>query len=126
MQFEGELVMGIVSLILQGLLGLGFLMFGLMKFGAKQMVDDFNRYGLSSGFRMLTGSLEIIGAALIIAGFWNSQLIGFGSLLMIVIMIGAIFTHLRIKDPASKTVMPIVLLAFGLVVLLYNWSDFLG
>lgn len=118
--------MGIVSFILQGLLGLGFLMFGLMKFGAKQMVDEFQRFGLSSGFRVITGLLEIIVAALVIVGYWNSKFAGLGGLLIVLIMLGAIFTHLKAKDAASKTLMPIILMILGLIVLLLNWSALVG
>ena len=38
--------MHIFSVINQSVLGIGFLMFGLMKFGSKQMVDEFKRYQL--------------------------------------------------------------------------------
>ena len=47
--------MTVLSIILQGILGLGFLMFGFMKFGSKQMVEGFKRYGYPGGFRVFTG-----------------------------------------------------------------------
>jgi putative oxidoreductase len=114
--------MSIVSIVIQGLLGLGFLMFGVMKFGSKQMVDEFKRYGMSSGFRVLTGLLEIAAAALVVSGIWNEKLAAWGGLLIVVIMLGAIATHIKMKDAGSKMGMPIVLLVLGLIVLLLNWS----
>jgi putative oxidoreductase len=42
--------MAILTMVLQIILGIGFLMFGFMKFGSKQMVDEFKRYGFPGGF----------------------------------------------------------------------------
>ncbi|ANY67368.1 hypothetical protein BBD42_13460 [Paenibacillus sp. BIHB 4019] len=118
--------MSIVSIVIQVLLGLGFLMFGLMKLGSKQMVDEFKRYGLPSGVRLFTGVAEIAAAALVVVGIWYSGLAAWGSLLIVVIMAGAIATHLKVKDPGSKMGMPLVLLVLGLIVLLLNWSALAG
>lgn len=115
--------MSILSIILQVLLGLGFLMFGFMKFGSKQMVDEFGRYGLPGGFRVFTGLIEIIAAALVILGIWNTQLAAWGGLLIIATMAGAILTHIKVKDPANKMMMPIVLFILGLIVLLINFGS---
>ncbi|MEK4563787.1 DoxX family protein [Alkalihalobacillus sp. FSL R5-0424] len=112
--------MTILSIILQGVLGLGFLMFGFMKFGSKQMVDDFGRYGYSGGFRIFTGLVEVVAAIILIVGIWNTQLAAWGGLLVVVTMLGAIFTHIKIKDSASQLMMPIVLFVLGLIVLLLN------
>ncbi|MBW7456389.1 DoxX family protein [Paenibacillus sepulcri] len=118
--------MDIFSIVLQIVLALGFLMFGFMKFGSKQMVDEFARYQLSSGFRVFTGLVEVAGAALMIIGIWYDQIAAIGGLVLTVTMIGAIITHLRVKDPASKTGMPIILLILALVVLFLNWGALFG
>jgi putative oxidoreductase len=41
-------------------------------------------------------------------------------------MLGAIFTHIKIKDPAKKMMMPIILLILGLAVSLINIGYLLG
>ncbi|MDQ0873412.1 putative oxidoreductase [Paenibacillus sp. V4I3] len=109
--------MNTAVIIIQIILALGFLMFGAMKFGSKQMVDEFTRYGMPQWFRVITGLLEIAGAALLVAGIWNDSLIVIGGLLLAVIMAGAVITHLRIKDPVSKIGMPIILFILTLAVL---------
>lgn len=109
--------MNTVAIIIQIVLALGFLMFGAMKLGSKQMVDEFTRYGMPQWFRVITGLLEIAGAALLVAGIWNNSLVVYGGLLLTVIMVGAVITHLRIKDPVSKIGMPIILIILTLVVL---------
>ncbi|MCY9666048.1 DoxX family protein [Paenibacillus alginolyticus] len=110
--------MSIAAIIIQIVLALGFLMFGASKLGSKQMVDEFTRYGMPQWFRVITGLLEIAGAALLVAGIWNDRLVVFGGWLLVVIMVGAVITHLRIKDPVSKIGMPVILIILTLVVLL--------
>jgi putative oxidoreductase len=41
-------------------------------------------------------------------------------------MIGAIFTHIKMKDTTKEMMMPIILLILGLVVLLINFGSLLG
>ncbi|NQX60038.1 DoxX family protein [Paenibacillus qinlingensis] len=115
--------MHILSVVLQSILGIGFLLFGLMKFGGKQMVDEFKRYRLSSSARVFTGLVEVISAAIIIIGIWIDPYAELGGLLIAVTMIGAIFTHLvRVKDPASKVMMPFILLILAIAVISLNWN----
>lgn len=112
--------MEILSIILQVLLGLGFLMFGYMKFGSKQMVEGFKHYGYPGWFRVFTGLVELISAALVIAGIWNETLAAWGGLFIVGTMIGAILTHIKMKDAFKNMMMPIILLILGLIVLLIN------
>lgn len=118
--------MGVLSIILQVILGLGFLMFGFMKFGSKQMVEGFKHYGYPGWFRVFTGLAEVVSAVLVIAGIWNERLAAWGGLFIVVTMIGAVFTHIKIKDTVKQMMMPIILLILGLVVLLINFGFLLG
>ncbi|MGM0835434.1 MAG: DoxX family protein [Bacillota bacterium] len=117
--------MGVLSIILQVILGLGFLMFGILKFGSKQMVDEFGRYGYPGAFRIFTGLVEVIAAVLVITGIWNEKLAAWGGLFIVGTMLGAIFTHFKVKDSVNKMMMPIVLLILGLIVLLINFGSML-
>jgi putative oxidoreductase len=60
--------MHILSIVLQSILGIGFLMFGFPKFGSKQLVDEFKRYKMSSAMRIFTGMVEVVSAAIVIIG----------------------------------------------------------
>lgn len=115
-----------ITVILQIILGLGFIMFGLMKFNSAQMVEGFKHYGYSPAFRIFTGVVELIAAALLIAGIWNGTLAAIGALLVVGTMIGAIFTHIKVKDSFKDMSMPIILLILGAVVLVLNISHLLG
>ncbi|WP_312092650.1 DoxX family protein [Niallia sp.] len=117
--------MTVLSIILQVLLGLGFLMFGFMKLGSKQMVEGFKHYGYPGWFRVFTGLVELISAVFVIVGIWNETLATWGGLLIVVTMIGAIITHIKIKDTVKSMVMPIILLICGLIIFLINFESLL-
>jgi uncharacterized membrane protein YphA (DoxX/SURF4 family) len=117
--------MSILSIVLQVILGLGFLMFGFMKFGSKQMVEGFKHYGYPGWFRGFTGIVEIISGILVIAGIWNGKWAAWGSLLIVITMIGGIFTHIKIKDHVRQMILPFILLILGLIVFLINYNTLL-
>ncbi|HLR67075.1 DoxX family protein [Virgibacillus alimentarius] len=112
--------MYILSIIVQILLGLGFIMFGWMKFTSKEMVDGFNHFGLPQWFRIVTGLFEWIGAIGIIVGIWYPQLAFLSGMWLAMIMFFAILAHVRAKDPISQTKMPAILLVLSLVVVFLN------
>lgn len=112
--------MSILSIVLQVILGIGFLMFGFSKFGSKKMVEGFKYFGYPSWFRVFTGLVEVISAALVIWGIWDKTFAAWGGAIIVVVMLGAIMTHIKIKDTIKGMMMPIILLVLGAVVLLIN------
>jgi len=68
--------------------------------------------GLGQWFRYFTGSLEVLGALLIL----SPLLAGFGALLLICIMIGATITHLFVIG--GSPVPALVLLALSAIVVI--------
>jgi uncharacterized membrane protein YphA (DoxX/SURF4 family) len=115
--------MHITSIVLQVILGLGFLMFGLMIFGAKQMIQEFQRYGYSKGFRVFTGLIEVIGAVGMIVGIWKPQFAALAGILLAATMIGALFTHIRIKDPVKNMGAAFIFLILSIVVVIMNLNS---
>lgn len=113
----------IVSIILQVLLGLGFFMFGYQKFTSEDMKKGFEYFGYGDRFRLFTGTFEIVTAIVIIIGIWIKPLAAVGGLMIIATMIGAIMTHVKMKDGVQSIVMPFVLLVLGVVVTSFNWSS---
>ncbi|MEH2481590.1 putative oxidoreductase [Nitrobacteraceae bacterium AZCC 2146] len=75
----------------RALLALAFAAAGTAKlYGVPMLVEEFEHIGLGQWFRYLTGTLEILGAVVILV----PSRAAFGALLLVCIMIGAIFTHL--------------------------------
>lgn len=99
----------ILSIILQVVLGLGFIMFGYQKFVSEDMKQGFIHFGYGDGFRIFTGLVEILSAIVIIVGIWVKPLAVIGGGLLAATMIGAILTHVKMKDEFKNMVMPIVL-----------------
>ena len=97
--------------VVRGLLALAFAGAGGAKlYGVPMMVQEFEHIGLGQWFRYLTGTLELLGAFLILV----PSLVAFGALLLIGIMIGAIITHLFVIG--GTAVPALVLLALSAIV----------
>jgi putative oxidoreductase len=97
--------------IVRGLLAFVFLGAGGAKlYGVPLMVEEFAHMGLGQWFRYFTGSLEVLGALLIL----TRLLAGFGAMLLICIMIGATIMHLFVIG--GSPVPALVLLALSAIV----------
>ena len=84
-----------------------FLMVGFLKLsGDPQMVGLFDAIGLGQWFRYVTGSLEVLGAVLLLV----PRLSGLGALLLVGVMLGAVPTHLFVVggSPLSAIILLIV------------------
>tara|TARA_B110000467_G_C18320032_1_gene484471 strand:- start:259 stop:630 length:372 start_codon:yes stop_codon:yes gene_type:complete len=80
---------------------------------AKSLKEEFNVYGLPSWFIYLIGFLKITLAGLLIIGLWIESLNLYASGLMILLMIGAILMHVKVRDPLKKSTP-----AFSMIILL--------
>lgn len=112
----------VLSIILQILLGLGFIMFGYQKFVSDEMKQGFEYFGYGDGFRVFTALFEIVAGIIILVGIWVKPLATVGGIMIVLTMIGAIFTHMKIKDELKGYMMPVVLLILGLIVTTMNWT----
>ncbi|TVX99697.1 DoxX family protein [Cohnella terricola] len=122
--------MNILSAVLQAILGLAFLGAGLSKLaGAKMHVDNFNHWKLPQWFRIVTGLVEVVGAAALVVGYWEPSWASAGALWLAVTMLGGILVHVRVKDSLKLTFPSIVLfiLPVGLFLIRLNdLADFPG
>ncbi len=116
--------MELTATILQIILGLMFIMSGFGKFTAKMQVENFkNSYRLPGWFRIVTGLVEIAGAAALIAGIWNTDWAIYGGLIIGVTMLGAVLTHLlRAHDSIGKTIPAFVLMLLAFAAAYINWT----
>src|SRR5437879_5027106 len=75
---------------LSGLVALAFVFVGGGKLaGASAMVELFDKVGLGQWFRYLTGLLEVAGGI----GLLIPRYAFYAAVLLVIVMIGAIFTH---------------------------------
>ena len=120
-----------ISTILQVVVALGLLNVWLVRAGsatsyrggdARSLKDEFAAYGLPDFFFYLVGALKIGAAVMLIAGIWIHTLIVPAAALVAVLMVGALVMHVKVKDPAIKSlpaflmlVMSVSLLVSGLI-----------
>ncbi len=110
--------MEFATIVLQILLGLAFLGAGGSKLaGAQSQKNDFKRFGYPPWFMYLTGILELIGALGMIVGVFLPVWKVPTGLLLAVVMVGAILTHVRVKDPDKKLMPATVLFLLALAVI---------
>src|SRR5690625_5369939 len=88
----------IITIIIQALLGLGFLMFGYQKFTSEDMKKGFEYFGYGNSFRIFTGSFEMLSAVVIIIGIWVKPLATIGGLMIVATMIGAYRKSTRLNS----------------------------
>jgi len=104
--------------VLQALVGVGFLLFGFMKLsGDPTQVEAFNNiYGYGTGFMYVVGSIEVISAAGLLLGFWKKKLIPAFSGVLVIVMAGAVFTHLQAGQGFGVALTPLILLILSAIV----------
>jgi uncharacterized membrane protein YphA (DoxX/SURF4 family) len=96
---------------LQVLVALAFVAAGSGKLlGGADMIALFDAVGLGQWFRYVTGSLEVLGALLLIVPGKSA----FGAVLLACVMAGAVAAHLAVLHTAPTA--PFVLLALTVLV----------
>ncbi len=75
---------------------------------APEVVENFTRYGHGDAFRLFIGSAELSGAI----GLWIPRLAFWAALGLIVIMLGAIYTHVTHGEAMFAPLVAALLLGF--------------
>lgn len=97
-------------------LSLLFLLAGSAKLlSAKPIKEQFEEFGLSKPAMMGVGALEVLGAI----GLQFNNLALYAAIGLLLLMIGAVVNHVKVKHPVSK-IAPSFLLTIALGVLLFN------
>ena len=114
--------MSILIIIIQVVLGLLFVGIGSMTIaGRKMFVENFRRFGYPQWFRIVTGSLEVLGGIGLLIGIWLPWLAALASAGLTLVMLGAVFTQVRTRESLQKIVLPIVMGVLAIVVAVSYW-----
>ena len=109
--------MDTAATIIQVLLGLVFLAAGGSKLAGTQMqVANFERYGYPQWFRLVTGAVEVIGAAGLIGGLFAEEVAVAAAVWLGITMVFAAYTDGR-HSPPAMVAPPLVLLALNVAVI---------
>lgn len=122
--------MQIVSSILQVMVALVLLDVWLLRFkkstpyrggDARTMKEEFAAYGLPDWTMYVVGALKVGAAVCLLAGLWMHSLVLPAAALIALLMVGAIAMHLKVHDPAKKSVPAGVLLVLSLGICLLQF-----
>jgi hypothetical protein len=114
-----------VTIVVQIVIALGILNVWLLRPGkattwrggaAKTMKEEFAVYGLPPWFMPLIGFLKISLAVLLIAGIWIPEVTQPAAIGMAILMLGAVSMHVKVKDPAQKSLPAFTMLVLSLIV----------
>ena len=83
---------------------------------AKNMREEFAIYGLPGWFMGMVGFLKLTFATLLLAGVWFPALTTPAAIGMVVLMAGAVSMHVKVRDPALKSLPAFTMLAMSAFV----------
>lgn len=87
---------------------------------ALSMKEEFRVYGLSQTMMYMIGFLKVLSAVALIASIWYPLLAIPASAAMGFLMIGAIWMHLKVKDPLKKALPAFVFLLLSVFIWAYS------
>jgi putative oxidoreductase len=118
--------MSILIIVVQVVSGLLFVGIGSMTVaGRKMFVDNFRRFGYPQWFRVVTGSLEVLGGLGLLLGVRLPWLAALASAGLALVMLGAVLTQVRTRDPLQKIALAVVLGTLAILVAVSYWSTLL-
>lgn len=111
-----------VSTILQVVVSLALLNVWLVRAGsatsyrggpARSLKEEFAAYGLPDSFFYLVGALKIGSAITLIVGIWVEALILPAAAVVVLLMVGALVMHAKVKDPPVKSLPAFLMLVMS-------------
>ncbi len=85
---------------------------------AKNMKEEFEAYGLPFWFMNVIGFLKLLFAILLLVGIWFPDFTKPAAIGIAILMIGAIFMHVKVKDPLKKSLPAFSLLVLSMLIIL--------
>jgi uncharacterized membrane protein YphA (DoxX/SURF4 family) len=109
-----------VTRIVQGLLAALFLMSGGMKVSgdAEQAKAFTDVYGYPVGFMYVVGALEVLAVIGLVVGYWKPKIAFYAAGGLVLMMAGAVVTHLQSGEGIGIAMIPLVLLILAVMVVI--------
>ena len=116
-----------ITTTLQLIVALGLINVWLVRFhkptqyrgkGAANMEQEFKAYGLPTWFMYLVGAAKMLIAALLVIGLWAPAVVLPAAALLVILMIGAVAMHVKVRDAFIRTVPALVMLGMAVAVVL--------
>jgi len=85
---------------------------------ARNMREEFATYGLPFWFMCVIGALKVALALALVVGIWIPHIGQWAAIGLGLLMLGAFFMHLKVKDPIQKALPSIALLGLCVAIVL--------
>ncbi len=117
--------MNTVVMVLQVVIALGIFNVWIVRFGkstewrgggAANMKEEFAVYGLPAWSVQVIGFFKVLCAAGLIVGLWVPRLTLPSATGLAVLMLGAVAMHVKVKDPAKRSLPAFTVLVLCLIV----------
>lgn len=111
--------MNIVLVVLQSFLLVAMAFGGANKLlGTKNFVEMFASLKLPQWFRVVTGLVQLVGAAGLVIGYWKPEVAAWAGIWLGVTMLVAVLAHFRVKHPVGSAgpALLLTLIAAGVFV----------
>ncbi len=118
-----------IFLVIQIILSLGLLNVWVIRFksatpyrggSAKNLKEEFQVYGLPQWFVYFIGALKLCTAVALMVGIWISEIVFPASLVLVILMLGALLMHIKVKDPVIKSIPALMMFLLSLSLVLPN------
>lgn len=86
---------------------------------SRSLKEEFGAYGLPGWCFYAVGTLKLLSAALLIAGLWIPPLACGAAVVMAGLMTGALAMHVKVKDPLTRSLPALAILALSIVIAAY-------
>lgn len=106
--------MNTVSVVAQVVVAISILFVWVGRFD--NILKEFRQFGYPDILRNIVGASKISLATLLVAGIWYPALVLLPALLMAFLMLCALFTHIRVKNPLIKFLPSLILLLLCLFI----------
>lgn len=87
---------------------------------AESMQEEFEVYGLSKAMMLMVGTLKVLAAIALVVSIWYPFLAIPASAAIGFLMIGAIWMHVRVRDPLKRSLPAAILLLLSVFIWLYS------
>lgn len=114
-----------IATILQTVVALGLLNVWLLRSSsstqfrggdADSLEEEFSEYGLPTWFFYLVGALKIGSAIALLVGLWVPSLVVPAAAVVVVLMLGALAMHIKVKDPLMRSLPAFLMLVMSATV----------
>lgn len=116
-----------IRFALQVIVGLGILNVWFLRGGRptpyrggnkQNLREEFAHYGLPPAAMYAVGFLKVACAIGLLLGLFLPGLVNPSAAILVILMIGAISMHLKVKDPAQRSLPAAIMLLFSVLILL--------